>query len=42
MTGIPEVPNPNNVELDNTTGDMRGISWNISGMQAEIMKGGRR
>ena len=33
-------PNPNNVADDD--GTARGISWNLSGMQADVVKGGRR
>ena len=36
------VSNPNNVQRDGNLGIDRGISWNISGIQAEVMKGGRR
>ena len=36
------VPNPANMGTDATLNTPRGISWNLSGMQAEIIKGGRR
>ena len=36
------VANPNNMAMDTNLMVPRGISWNISGMQAEIQKGGRR
>ena len=32
--------NPNNRAFDD--GVLRGISWNLSGMQADVVKGGRR
>ena len=35
-------PNPSNMAMDTNLNVPRGISWNISGMQAEIQKGGRR
>ena len=34
--------NPNNMAMDTNLNVRRGISWNISGLQAEIQKGGRR
>ncbi len=35
-------PNANNRAMDTSLNVQRGISWNISGMQADIVKGGRR
>ena len=36
------VPNEANSVIDRNLGIPRGISWNLSGMQADIFKGGRR
>lgn len=40
--GENDITVPANFEIDTNLGVPRGISWSISGMQADIFKGGRR
>ena len=42
VTDNTRVPNEANLVLDRNLNIPRGISWNLSGMQADIFKGGRR